>query len=139
MNVDGLIGYSGTVGKSILNQRPIKKLYNTSNIKTIIGEEFDTLIVSGIPANKLLANKNPEADLNNIKELLNYLSTCKCKNLILISSIDVFSTDAYGTNRRFAEDCIKEMFDSVYIFFAFLPFLADTFDNFVICYGVDIF
>lgn len=115
MSNDGLVGYSGTVGKSILKQRPIKKLYNTSNIKTIIGESFDTLIVSGISANKLLANKNPKADLDNIKELLDNLITCKCKNLVLISSIDVFNSDAYGINRKFAEDRIKEVFDTVHI------------------------
>ena len=108
----GLIGYTGLVGSNILAQLKDKykkmKLYNSKNISDISGEKFDLLIISGVSANKQFANMNPLEDRNNIIKLDNNLSKVTSKETILISTIDVFTEDAYGKNRLDFENSVKK-------------------------------
>lgn len=108
----GLIGYTGFVGSNILSQLKNKykkmKLYNSKNIEDISGEKFDLLIISGVSANKQFANMNPLEDRNNILKLDNNLSKITSKETVLISTIDVFTEDAYGKNRKDFENSVKK-------------------------------
>ena len=67
---NALIGYSGFVGSTLLKQGSFDTLYRSSNIGEIEGKTFDTLVCAGAPAQKWIANREPEADLQKIEGLI---------------------------------------------------------------------
>lgn len=120
-----LIGYSGFVGSTLLRQVEFKYLYRSINISEINGLEFDSVVCAGAPAKKWLANRDPEIDLQNIENLISHLKTIKCKQFILISTVDVFRNPievneqtiveesglhAYGLHRHFLEKFVTAQF-----------------------------
>jgi len=94
---DGLIGFSGFVGATLLKQTKFDELYRSTNIAEIRGKSFDTVVCAGAPAVKWLANKEPEQDKQSIQGLISHLSTIKCKQFILISTVDVFQNPNQAT------------------------------------------
>ncbi|GIC77253.1 NAD(P)-dependent oxidoreductase [Moritella sp. F3] len=124
-NNNALIGYSGFVGSTLLKQCHFKSVYRSTNISEIENKTFDTVICAGAPAVKWLANQNPEADNLSIKSLISHLSTIKCNNFILISTVDVFNDSSeavestpidisdlhpYGLHRYQLEEFVKGHF-----------------------------
>lgn len=124
---DALIGYSGFVGSTLLKQAPFEFLYRSTNINEIDGKSFDTVICAGAPAQKWIANREPEADLKKIEELISHLKSITCNNIILISTVDVFKNslsvdestpvdeddlNAYGLHRRLLEKFVESHFSS---------------------------
>lgn len=85
-----LIGYTGFVGSTLMKQASFDAFYRSTNIAEISGKEFDCIVCAGAPAQKWLANKEPERDLEQINSLINCLSTCQSTTFILISTVDVF-------------------------------------------------
>ncbi|HDI3228112.1 TPA: NAD(P)-dependent oxidoreductase [Vibrio cholerae] len=130
MSKDGLIGYTGFVGQTLLKQRHFDALYRSINIDEIIGCDFDTIVCAGAPAVKWLANKEPDSDKKNIENLIFHLSKIRAKKFILISTVDVFSSPnlsneetfvnkenlhAYGLHRRLLEEFVEKNFDDYLI------------------------
>ena len=124
---DALIGYSGFVGSTLLKQGSFESLYRSTNIKEIEGKSFDTVVSAGAPAQKWIANQEPEADRHKIDSLIAHLKTIKCKTFILISTVDVFKSPrevdedtpvdeselhAYGRHRRLLEKFVEGHFDN---------------------------
>ena len=122
---NALIGFSGFVGSTLLKQAPFESLYRSTNIRDIERQSFDTVVCAGVPAQKWIANREPEADLQNIGGLIAHLKSVQCKIFILISTVDVFrdstgadeetSVDesglhAYGLNRRLLEKFVESNF-----------------------------
>ncbi len=122
-----LIGSTGYVGSVLQKQRSFTELYNSKNIQEIYNKHFDLIICSAAPAQKWIANKNPEADFRNIASLIDGLKTLKCNNFILISTVDVFKEPInvseksdvlednllpYGLNRRHLEKFVESHFPS---------------------------
>ncbi len=120
-----LIGYTGFVGSTLLKQAHFESLYRSTNIGEIEGKSFDTVVCAGAPAQKWIANREPEADRQKIDGLIAHLKTIQCKTFILISTVDVFknplgvdeSTDvdesglhAYGLHRRLLEKFVEKQF-----------------------------
>ena len=87
---DALIGYTGFVGGNLLRQHPFTGLYNSKNIDTIQGREFDLLVCSGAPAEKWKANADPAKDLEILTGLMNHLRQVRARRVVLISSVDVY-------------------------------------------------
>jgi hypothetical protein len=87
---DCLIGYSGFVGSTLLKQKGFKALYRSTNIGDIEGRSFDTVVCAGAPAQKWIANRDPEADREKISGLMARLETIRCRNFVLVSTVDVF-------------------------------------------------
>lgn len=125
VNDNALIGYSGFVGGTLLKQASFEALYRSSNISEIEHRSFDTVVCAGAPAQKWLANKDPEGDRQKIDGLIAHLDNIECKTFILISTVDVFKsplgvdentpvdeTDlhAYGLNRRRLERFVEQRF-----------------------------
>ena len=125
-----LIGASGFIGKSLLLNRSFDLCFRSNNISEINNINANLVICSAPSAKKWYANKFPEEDLINIKKLTNHLKTIKCKNFVLISTVDVYSSPklvyentkideinlhAYGLNRRFLEKFVENYFDSYLI------------------------
>jgi hypothetical protein len=124
----GLIGGTGFVGRTLVQDIPFSRTYNSRSIDGIAGEHFDTVICAGAPATMWAANANPKADLDNLRRLTSSLSTAKIGRLILISTIAVFddpsagytesnaryeTVKAYGRNRRELEVHALERYNAV--------------------------
>lgn len=125
MNTQALIGFSGFVGGTLLRQHSFDSLYRSTNIADIDGQTFDTVVCAGAPAQKWIANREPEADRQKIEALIEHLKTIRCKTFILISTVDVFANavgvdenstveeqglHAYGLNRRLLERFVEAHF-----------------------------
>ncbi len=122
---DALIGYSGFVGSTLLKQAPFEALYRSTNIGEIVGNSFDTVVCAGAPAQKWIANREPEADQEKIEGLIAHLKSMTCKTFVLISTVDVFKSPlgvdestpideeglhAYGLHRRLLEKFVESHF-----------------------------
>lgn len=120
-----LIGYTGFVGSTLLKQRTFDCLYRSTNIAEIEHQEFSLVVGAGAPAQKWIANKNPQEDLEKIKGLIEHLKTVRTDQFVLISTVDVFKTPlnvneqtivdveglhAYGANRRLLEQFVEQHF-----------------------------
>lgn len=118
-----LIGYTGFVGSNLEKQFKFDHLYNSVNIESAFGSRPDLLVYSGVRAEKFLANKDPNKDLDIIKNAINNIKRIDAKRLVLISTIDVFKNpinvdedtkvdtidlQPYGLNRYFLEKWIEE-------------------------------
>lgn len=127
---EGLIGYTGFVGGNLHRQHAFNHLYNSSNIQEIARQEFDLLVCAGVSAVKYKANQDPAGDWAGIQKLLTPLLTVKAKELVLISTIDVYpnpvgvneQTDlsqldnhAYGKNRLKLEGLVRQQFPNVHV------------------------
>jgi nucleoside-diphosphate-sugar epimerase len=86
----GLIGHTGFVGSNLARQTRFDATFNSSNIESIAGQEFDLLVVAGVRAEKWIANANPEQDKAGIDRLLAALRGVTARQLILVSTVDVF-------------------------------------------------
>lgn len=124
---NALIGYSGFVGSTLLKQVHFESLYRSTNICDIEGQSFDTVVCAGAPAQKWIANREPEEDRQKIDGLIAHLKTVQCKTFILISTVDVFKDSirvdeetpvdesglhAYGLHRRLLEKFVESYFPS---------------------------
>ena len=122
---NALIGFSGFVGSTLIKQHHFDNLYRSTNIQEIRENSFDTVVCAGAPAQKWIANNNPEQDKQSIESLISHLSSIKCNCFILISTVDVFknSTGAvestfvdtkglhpYGLHRYQLEEFVKNHF-----------------------------
>ena len=118
-----LIGSSGFIGGFLASRGEFSALYRRSNIDQMRGGRFTEIICAGMPAQKWLANREPEADLANLKALTDVLETVSADRFILISTIDVFSAEqtgieggprsaehAYGRHRAMLEDFVATHF-----------------------------
>src|SRR3569623_2326472 len=88
--VNALVGYSDFVGGTLLKQAHFYALYRTTNINEIEGHSFNTAVFAGAPAQKWIANRDPDADRQKIDTLIGHLKTVRCHTFILISTVDVF-------------------------------------------------
>ncbi|KOF53928.1 pyridine nucleotide transhydrogenase [Achromobacter sp. DMS1] len=124
---NALIGFSGFVGSTLLKQHSFEALYRSTNIGEIEGRSFDTVVCAGAPAQKWIANRDPEADRQKIDALIAHIKTIKCRNFILISTVDVFKEPvgvdedtpvdesglhAYGLHRRLLEKFVASHFSN---------------------------
>lgn len=120
-----LIGHSGFVGSTLLRQRTFESLYRSANITDIREQRFDLVVCCGAPAQKWLANKDPQSDKKNIQLLIDNLNTIEAKTFILISTVDVHKIPVgvdesaainetalhpYGLHRRYLEKFVEEKF-----------------------------
>lgn len=129
-SINGLIGFTGFVGSALLKQTSFESLYRSSNINEIDYKVFETVVCAGAPGHKWIANKDPEGDLQKIKDLISHLETIQCNTFILISTVDVFKSPInvdenapidemdlhpYGLHRRLLEKFVESNFENYLI------------------------
>lgn len=122
-----LVGHTGFVGGNLLRQHAFDETFNSRNIEQIAGRQFDLVVCCGAPAEKWRANTEPEQDRANIDRLTSALAGSTTKQLVLISTVDVFRNPievdeemvpstaglhAYGANRLRLEQAVAERFDT---------------------------
>jgi nucleoside-diphosphate-sugar epimerase len=121
----GLIGATGFVGGTLLQQRSFDQQYHSRNIQEIAGRDFELLVCAGAPAEKWKANKEPVADRENLQKLKDALRQCRAEKFVLISTVDVYreprgvdentvppreNLQPYGLHRLELEDFAAETF-----------------------------
>ncbi|WP_028234394.1 sugar nucleotide-binding protein [Pseudobutyrivibrio sp. MD2005] len=127
-----LVGYTGFVGSNIYaaGKDKIDAVYNSKNIEKAFGTNPDLLIYAGLRAEKYLANNAPEKDMELIVQAEENITKINPKNLVLISTIDVFKNPidvdentsidtenlhAYGLNRYKLELWVRERYPEAVI------------------------
>ena len=120
-----LIGHSGFVGSTLLRQHAFGHCFRSTTISQIDGQSYDLAVCCAAPAQKWIANREPEADLHNIESLMAHLRTIQCASFVLISTVDVFETPLgvteatpvaeerlhpYGRHRRLLEKFVENHF-----------------------------
>lgn len=130
-----LIGNTGLVGTTILESEHFDYTFNSKNINEFvnIAQDGDELFLTCLPATKWLVNKNLQADLDNINNIISIISQKHYSKIILISTIDVYCDNklyedesydirvnklSYGTNRYLFELMVRDLVktDSLKIF-----------------------
>jgi hypothetical protein len=124
---DALIGYTGFVGSTLLKQRTFEYGFRSTNIDEIDGQEFDLVVCAAAPAQKWIANREPEADREKIESLISHLKAIRSKAFVLISTVDVFKNPIgvnedtpvdetglhpYGLHRRLLEKFVEQHFSN---------------------------
>jgi hypothetical protein len=125
-----LIGYSGFIGGNLAKQYAFRDCYRSANIDQIRGRSYDTLVCSGVSAMKWWANRFPADDREAIDRLLENLTSVRAERAVLISTVDVYplsqgldesfdphgrTNHAYGTNRLYVEDTMRQLFSQLHI------------------------
>lgn len=122
---NALVGFTGFVGSTLLKQATFEALFRSTNIDDIEGKAFDMVVCAGAPAQKWIANRDPETDRRTIDSLIEKLKTVRCETFVLISTVDVFKSPvgvdentvvaeeglhAYGLHRRLLEKFVASHF-----------------------------
>lgn len=120
-----LVGYTGFVGSNIAKNYHFDRVYNSKNIEESFGTNPDLLVFAGIRAEKFLANSEPEKDFDIIEKAIANIKKINPKQLVLISTIDVYKKpvnvtedteidtahlQAYGANRYYLEQALREIY-----------------------------
>ena len=125
-----LVGYTGFVGSNIAMHCNFDYYYDSKNIKEAYGTNPDLLVYSGVPAQKFMANKFPEKDMEIIKNAIENIKMINPKKVVLISTIDVYNSpvdvdentiinikenEPYGYNRYILEKWVMNNFNDYLI------------------------
>ncbi len=115
-----LVGYTGFVGSNIAKKADPDGLYNSKNIGEAFGTRPDILIYAGLSAEKFIAAKFPEKDLEAVNEAFDNIRKIEAKKTVLISTVEVYrdpfmvteddgaeGKDAYGINRALLEEKVR--------------------------------
>jgi nucleoside-diphosphate-sugar epimerase len=113
------------VGGNLARQFAFDESFNSKNIVSIRGREFDLLVCGGVSAVKWWANQNPDEDRRRIDALLSDLASVRARKVVVLSTIDVYPVNravdesfdchalpnhAYGAHRLYFEDAMKSLF-----------------------------
>ena len=125
-----LVGYTGFVGSNIASTYDFTWKINSKNKEEAFGARPELLVYAGLRAEKFLANKNPEADMESVMEAYEQIKRIGPKKLVLISTVDVYKdpvgvdedsmidTDdllPYGANRYKLEQMVREKWEDALI------------------------
>lgn len=125
-----IVGYTGFVGSNIAKKHQFEKKYNSKNIEEAFGTKPDLLVFAGVRAEKFIANSEPERDLQSMKEAISNIQKINPKQLVLISTIDVYENpvsvtedaeidtknlQAYGANRYILEQSLRDIYPQMTI------------------------
>ena len=149
-----IIGNTGLIGKTICEKIYFDYKFNSSNIneiKTLKNKKINKLFLSCLPAQKYLINKNIIEDIKNIVNIIEIIKEIEPKEIILISTIDVyceskilsnedcvpnFKTLNYGSNRYLFEKLIKKTFNNCSVKIFRLPALFNKYIKKNILYDI---
>lgn len=100
-----LVGSTGFVGSNIAAGGTVDRLYHSTDVGEAFGTRPDVLIYAGLRAEKFLAEKFPEKDLESIRTAENNITQIAPEKLVLISTIDVYEDPFHATENVPAKGC----------------------------------
>lgn len=127
---DLLVGSTGLVGSNLLSCHSFSLAVHSKDVNKAFDFSPDLCLYAGIPSQMFLANKNPDADLDIIKNARKNLRKIRPKKLILISTVAVYSNcegrdetfvidkselTVYGRNRLQMELWVREDFPNAQV------------------------
>lgn len=127
---DAIVGHTGFVGGNLVRQTHFDDCYNSATIERIAGKSYGVLVCSGAPAEKWKANREPAQDLRNIERLMGCLGRVTARQVILISTVDVYPVPrgvdensiidedrctAYARHRRLLEKFLADRFSTLIV------------------------
>lgn len=125
-----LVGYTGFVGSNICQAANFDGLFRSTDVQDAYGKKPDLLIYAGLRAEKFLANSDPARDMDAVKQALDNIQAIAPHKLVLISTVDVYKNpvavdeatpidtqnlQAYGLNRYWLEQQVREKFPDALI------------------------
>lgn len=125
-----LVGCTGFVGSNIFAAGGIDRGFCSKDIGEAYGLKPELLVYAGLRAEKYLANREPEKDMELILQAEENIRKIAPKKLVLISTIDVFKEPAgvdetspvicdglgaYGLNRYRLECFVREKYPDALI------------------------
>ena len=128
--MNALVGCTGFVGSNIYAAGGMDRGFHSTNIEEAYGLKPELLIYAGLRAEKYLANREPERDMELILQAEENIGKIAPKKLVLISTIDVFKEPvgvdetspvicgglgAYGLNRYRLECFVRETYPDALI------------------------
>jgi len=123
---NALFGHSGFVGGVLKRQAHFDAQFRSTDIGQSKGRRFDTVVCAAAPAQKWLANREPENDRAAIAQLMQHLDAIAARRFVLVSTVDVFAAPrgvdesspvaeeglhAYGLHRRQLEKFVASRFE----------------------------
>jgi hypothetical protein len=104
LNMDVLVGSTGLIGSVLQDHHKFDALFNSENIHLapLLKEDIDRLYLACLPAEKWKANQAPMADFDNMYQVVTHLRQWKPEEIILYSTIDVYS-QTYKYVKNFPE------------------------------------
>ena len=121
-----LVGDTGFVGSNLRRQTEFELCVHRRNLDALRGIRADRLVLSCLPAEKWRINQAAQDDLDNLHRIQQVLSTVHARQVVLISTADVFlqPLDAdeyavpqltglhpYGQHRLAFEEWVRQRFD----------------------------
>jgi nucleoside-diphosphate-sugar epimerase len=125
-----LIGYTGFVGGNLAAATGFEARFNSHNIDQVSKQKFDLVVVAAPSAVKWQANARPGVDWQSIQNLMDSLAQIKTKQLVQISTVDIYndftnadednfpdvnSLEPYGAHRYKLEEFVRENFKNCLI------------------------
>jgi len=129
-----LVGNTGLIGKTLLEQQAFDLEFNSSNIHQFnqLVSGGATLYLSCLPATKWQVNNNIMSDLQNIYSIIEHIKNTSFDKIYLFSTIDVYANTSleanesilptitqinYGSNRYIFELLVQQIlqFNSIRI------------------------
>lgn len=126
---DALIGHTGFVGGHLAAQHRFDEAFNSKDIESIAGREYELLVCAAAPGVKWKANQDPAGDRAAIERLVRSVSGARARKAILISTVDVYpdpvgvdedhaivpGSAAYGRHRLLLERAFRDRFDTLVV------------------------
>lgn len=135
--MDVLVGSTGLIGSVLQDHHCFDHCYSSRTIHRarLLRGTIDKLYLACLPAEKWKANQDPLRDFANMQLVIEDIKHWQCKEVILYSTIDVFSDEEdvfklpkidkinYGTTRRMFELLVQEAFKNAKVKIIRLPAL----------------
>jgi hypothetical protein len=100
-----LIGSNGTIGQSLLDNMHFDAVFNSDNLEKITEQSWELIVCAAPSGNRLAINRGQTQDINDCEAIVDTLSQCQTKKLLLIGSVDAETApnSTYGRNRAWLE------------------------------------
>ena len=109
-----LIGHTGFIGKIIQGLHSFDSYINNGRLVSLWDQELDLVVCAAPTGNRLIVKQYPDADIENVFNIIKDLSYIRIKKFILISTIDCLAqpNTPYAINRRLLEAWVKDNVES---------------------------
>jgi hypothetical protein len=97
---------AGIVGQVLHNQIFDSTLFARNDI---VPKVHNVLVVAAPTGNRLVVNANPEKDLEDCNRIIELVRRCQYNQLVYVSTVDVYRTHSYGTNRQYLENALSTL------------------------------
>lgn len=119
-----VLGSTGLMGSTVVRQRPVAAGFHRPDLEEAAKQPWGWLWVAAAPAEKWIANEDPERDLAGIDRVAEVVARTRAEQVVLISTVDVYPNPVqvveddtkrsadhpvpYGRNRLYLEERVRE-------------------------------